>query len=91
MVQDQNKLGFTTTTDSVGIIDRFHFKPKAFTVSTWSAQPFCTLQHAKHQHCNQWVVDISSQTGATKALSVIDGAIAMISKSDQKWVQLKTG
>ena len=55
---------------------------KAFTVASGdAANHFATDTSAQTSTLQSMgAIDISSQTGATKALSVIDGAIAMISE-----------
>ena len=76
-------LGGTTTTDSIGIIGQVSLSShKAFTVAPGVAtNHFSTGTTAETSSLQSMgKVDISSQVGATKALSVIDGAIAMISE-----------
>ena len=75
--------GSTTTSDSVGIIGQVSLTShKAFTVAPGVAtNHFSAATSAITSSLNSMgSVDISSQTGATNALSVIDGAIAMISE-----------
>ena len=76
-------LGGTTTLDSIGIIGQVSLSShKAFTVAPGVAtNHFSTGTTAETSSLQSMgKVDISSQVGATKALSVIDGAIAMISE-----------
>ena len=76
-------LGGTTTTDSQVIIGQISLSShKAFTVTSGNAaNHFATDTAAQTSTLSTMgAVDISSQTGATNALSVIDGAIAMISE-----------
>ena len=75
--------GSTTTSDSVGIIGQVSLTShKAFTVAPGvNTNHFSAATTAITSTLNSMgSVDISSQTGATNALSVIDGAIAMISE-----------
>jgi flagellin len=75
--------GGTTLTDSVGIIGQVSLTShKAFTVAPGvNTNHFSAATTAITSSLNSMgSVDISSQTGATNALSVIDGAIAMISE-----------
>jgi len=76
-------LGGTTTTDSLGIIGQISLSShKAFTVTPGVAtNHFTAAATAKTSTLSTMgAVDISSQNGATNALSVIDGALAMISE-----------
>ena len=76
-------LGGTTTLDSQVIIGQISLSShKAFTVTSGNAaNHFHTTTDAKTSTLQTMgEVDISSQTGATNALSVIDGAIAMVSE-----------
>jgi flagellin len=76
-------LGGTTTTDSQVIIGQISLSShKAFTVTSGNAaNHFATDTTAQTSTLSSMgAVDISSQTGATNALSVIDGALAMISE-----------
>ena len=76
-------LGGTTTLDSQVIIGQISLSShKAFTVTSGNAaNHFHTTTDAKTSSLETMgEVDISSQTGATNALSVIDGAIAMVSE-----------
>ena len=76
-------LGGTTTLDSQVIIGQISLSShKAFTVTSGNAaNHFHTTTAAKTSTLETMgAVDISSQTGATNALSVIDGAIAMVSE-----------
>ncbi|MFL2814981.1 MAG: flagellin [Candidatus Puniceispirillales bacterium] len=76
-------LGGTTTLDSQVIIGQISLSShKAFTVTSGNAaNHFHTTTDAKTSSLETMgAVDISSQTGATNALSVIDGAIAMVSE-----------
>jgi flagellin len=76
-------LGGTTTTDSTVIIGQISLSShKAFTVTSGNAaNHFATDTAAQTSTLSSMgAVDISSQTGATNALSVIDGALAMISE-----------
>ena len=76
-------LGGTTTLDSIGIIGQVSLSShKAFTVT-----PGVNTNHFSAANTaitstlqSMGAVDVSSQNGATNALSVIDGAIAMISE-----------
>jgi flagellin len=75
--------GGTTLSDSVGIIGQVSLTShKAFTVAPGvNTNHFSAATTAITSTLNSMgSVDISSQTGATNALSVIDGAIAMISE-----------
>ena len=76
-------LGGTTTTDSLGIIGQISLSShKAFTVTPGVAtNHFSAAATAITSSLSTMgAVDISSQNGATNALSVIDGALAMISE-----------
>ena len=76
-------LGGTTTLDSQVIIGQISLSShKAFTVTSGNAaNHFATDTTAQTSTLSTMgAVDISSQTGATNALSVIDGAIAMVSE-----------
>jgi flagellin len=76
-------LGGTTTTDSIGIIGQISLSShKAFTVTPGVAtNHFSAASTAITSSLSTMgAVDISSQNGATNALSVIDGALAMISE-----------
>ena len=76
-------LGGAASTDSQVIIGQISLSShKAFTVTSGNAaNHFTTDTNAKTSALETMgAVDISSQTGATNALSVIDGAIAMISE-----------
>ena len=91
---EQTLKGFTTADDSIAMVGQVSLSShKAFTVTPGDAANHfsynCNSKTSTLQ--SMGAVDISSQTGATKALSVIDGAIAMISEVRSKWVQLKTG
>ena len=75
--------GHTTTEDSISMVGQVSLSShKAFTVTPGNAaNHFATDASAQTSELQSMgAVDISSQTGATKALSVIDGAIAMISE-----------
>ena len=75
--------GATTGTDSIAMVGQVSLSShKAFTVTPGNAaNHFATTATAQTSTLQSMgAVDISSQTGATKALSVIDGAIAMISE-----------
>ena len=76
-------LGGTTTTDSIGIIGQISLSShKAFTITPGvNTNHFSTGSTAVTSSLSTMgAVDISSQNGATNALSVIDGALAMISE-----------
>ena len=76
-------LGATTTLDSIGIIGQVSLSShKAFTVTPGVATNHFSAANTAITSTLQSMgaVEISSQNGATKALSVIDGAIAMISE-----------
>ena len=76
-------LGGTTTTDSLGIIGQISLSShKAFTVTPGVATNHFTAAATAETSTlsTMGAVDISSQNGATNALSVIDGALAMISE-----------
>jgi flagellin len=76
-------LGGTTTTDSIGIIGQISLSShKAFTVTPGVAtNHFSAASTAITSSLSTMgAVDISSQNGATNALAVIDGALAMISE-----------
>ena len=75
--------GHTSTEDSISMVGQVSLSShKAFTVTPGNAgNHFATDASAQTSTLQSMgAVDISSQTGATKALSVIDGAIAMISE-----------
>ena len=76
-------LGGTTTLDSQVIIGQISLSShKAFTVTSGNAANHFATDTAAQTSTLQTMgaVDISSQSGATNALSVIDGAIAMVSE-----------
>ena len=76
-------LGGSTTLDSQAVIGQISLSShKAFTVaSADNANHFSTGQTAQTSTLSTMgALDLSSQTGSTNALSVIDGAIAMISE-----------
>jgi len=80
---EQTLKGFTTADDSVAMVGQVSLSShKAFTVTPGDAgNHFATTATAQTSTLQSMgAIDISSQTGATKALSVIDGAIAMISE-----------
>ena len=80
---EQTLKGFTTADDSVAMVGQVSLSShKAFTVTPGdAANHFATTATAQTSTLQSMgAIDISSQTGATKALSVIDGAIAMISE-----------
>ena len=75
--------GHTSTEDSISMVGQVSLSShKAFTVKSGdAANHFATDTSAQTSTLQSMgAIDISSQTGATKALSVIDGAIAMISE-----------
>ena len=75
--------GHTSTEDSISMVGQVSLSShKAFTVTPGNAgNHFATTATAQTSTLQSMgAIDISSQTGATKALSVIDGAIAMISE-----------
>ena len=76
-------LAATTTTDSAGFIGQVSLSShKAYTVTPGVAtNHFSAATTASASTLSTMgALDLSSQTGATNALSVIDGAIAMISE-----------
>jgi len=75
--------GATTTLDSQAVIGQVSLSShKAFTVTSGNAANHFATDTTAQASALQTMgaVDISSQTGASNALSVIDGAIAMISE-----------
>ena len=78
------QLGHATTADSLGIVGQVSLSShKAFTITPGNAANIfnsaTTTQASALKQMGD--VDVSSQLGATNAISIIDGAIAMISET----------